>query len=373
MKILFISSSIIPSKQANSHQVMRMCQAFAKNGHEVILLSRPGKQSQESKSFSPYEYYGVEDVFQIRSLKPLDIFGHGFYSFGVLCALEVLRISPDLIYGRDLNGTLFSMSFGHPMVFEIHTQAIIDDTRFKLLTNSKNLRYLVVISNALRERISGSVGNSRIVVAHDGADPFPETYPDHPLQTVLKRSQGITVGYIGHLYPGKGGELIVELARKVPEINIHVIGGYSEDIERVRIHAPNNVFFHGHVPPAAVPGLLSHLDIVLLPPSEYVQPYNSTEDIGGVMSPLKMFEYMAAGKAILASDLPVIREVLTNNQNALLAPPGDPQSWVRALKKLILNGSLRRRLGLQAQMDFLEKYTWQKRAEIVLEGIYTDI
>lgn len=83
---------------------------------------------------------------------------------------------------------------------------------------------------------------------------------------------------------------------------------------------------------------------------------------------MKIFEYMAAGKPILASDLPVIREVLQDGQNALLAPPDNPKGWLAALERL-KDESLRKNLAEQAYNDLTGKYSWQKRAQVVLKFV----
>jgi len=89
-------------------------------------------------------------------------------------------------------------------------------------------------------------------------------------------------------------------------------------------------------------------------------------DVSRWMSPLKIFEYMSAGKAILCSDLPVLKEVLTHDRNAWLCTPDRPGEWVEALEHLRDEPGVRRRLGAQARKDFEAKYTWEARAKNVL-------
>jgi len=86
---------------------------------------------------------------------------------------------------------------------------------------------------------------------------------------------------------------------------------------------------------------------------------------------LKIFEYMALGKAIVCSDLPVLREVLTDQRNALLVPPEDVTAWVAAIHRLQADESLRQRLGDAARNDFLAQYSWQMRAQKVIADLPT--
>jgi glycosyltransferase involved in cell wall biosynthesis len=95
-------------------------------------------------------------------------------------------------------------------------------------------------------------------------------------------------------------------------------------------------------------------------------------DVGRWMSPLKIFEYMAAGKAILASDLPVLREILSHGETALLCPPHNIESWIESLNQLQKDPELRALLGNNAKTVFQSQHTWQARAKKVLENIMTE-
>ena len=87
------------------------------------------------------------------------------------------------------------------------------------------------------------------------------------------------------------------------------------------------------------------------------------------MSPLKMFEYMASGRPIIASDLPVLREVLEHERNAILVAPDDINGWVRSIQYLADDEKVRERLAHQASIDLKQSYTWEKRAQKVLAGV----
>jgi glycosyltransferase involved in cell wall biosynthesis len=81
---------------------------------------------------------------------------------------------------------------------------------------------------------------------------------------------------------------------------------------------------------------------------------------------MKMFEYMASKRAIISSDLPIIREVL-NPSNAMLCPPEDIEAWSQALECLIFDDEKRHALAEQAWLD-IQQYTWLERARKALEG-----
>jgi glycosyltransferase involved in cell wall biosynthesis len=125
----------------------------------------------------------------------------------------------------------------------------------------------------------------------------------------------------------------------------------------------DRIEFTGLIAPGAVPPLLASADILVLPnlPSSISSRFTS---------PLKLFEYMAAGRAIVASDLPAIREVLRDGVNAVLVPPGDAEALAAALGRLAQDPALARRIALAA-FDDAAQYSWARRAarlEPVLEG-----
>jgi glycosyltransferase involved in cell wall biosynthesis len=176
------------------------------------------------------------------------------------------------------------------------------------------------------------------------------------------------MGYLGHLYPGRGIEVLIGMARSVPEADVHIVGGTDRDISAWRAtQLPDNVFLHGYVPHSRVGAYLSRFDILAAPYQRQVFTDGGVET-STVMSPLKLFEYMACGKPILCSDLPVLREVLSPGEDALLVPPDDIRAWADAVRTLERDAELRTRLGSAARDKFLRKHTWVSRAAAVLSS-----
>jgi glycosyltransferase involved in cell wall biosynthesis len=206
----------------------------------------------------------------------------------------------------------------------------------------------------------------KVFVACNGADVADPSVSPMP----IARPDRLDVGYTGHLYIGKGMEVIDELVRTCAFAHFHIVGGKENDITRWKreLGDHENVTFYGHVERAKVPAFVASFDVVLVPNQRFMLG-NTGKNIGDFTSPIKLFEYMAAGKPIVASDLPVLREIVANGRNALLCDPERPDAWRDALLALHRDEGLRQRIGNAAREDFSANYTWGHRAERILRAV----
>lgn len=367
MRIDYLSAASIPSREANSIHVVRMCSALAAAGHRVRLFCRRAKAQNESI----LEWYGETAGVEIVRLpfRRLPLVGAAAYSIRVARSSRRAGL-PDLYYARHIHSLCSVASGGVPMILECHAmpQSVWQDRAMRRLATHPALRRVVAISDALRQDLLEKYADLRpeqVMVAHDGADPPPRDLVPEAIEG--RPNARLHVGYAGHLYPGKGMELIVQLPPLVGHADFHVVGGTPEDLAiwRGRVSFPN-LFFHGFVSPARVQRFLAKFDVVIAPYQYRVAASGGTGDISRWMSPLKIFEYMAAGKSIVASDLPVLREILEDGRNALLCRPDKPGDWAAALHRLMDDPALAVRLGSAARDDFERQYSWKSRAERVV-------
>jgi glycosyltransferase involved in cell wall biosynthesis len=372
MQILYLSLSYVPSRRASSIQVMKMCQALAQAGHSVTLVTKQCAERQEPGVADDFAFYGVEPLFELVKISRPEKSGGGLrYSWRQWQRLRHGRATYTLVYSRDLWGGWLATRQGYPVLFEAHglPSGKVGRMLMRQLLAASTLRRLVTISQALAddfERAGLRPIYGDVVVAHDGAEG---TVANGNIGNT-KQDGRLQIGYVGHLYPGKGMEIVAPLARQLPDQQFHVIGGTEKDIHAWQQSGlPANLGLHGFVSPPQLADCYQNLDILLLPPQSQVYGATGGQDIGQWMSPMKLFEYMAAGKAIISSDLPVLREVLTDERNALLVPPDEVEAWVTAVNRLINNPELRQYLGHTARQDFLANYTWDARARKVLDGL----
>lgn len=372
MRIAYVSHSVLPSRSANSIHVMRMCAALRRNGHDLTLVI-PARHGRDTGVADVFDYYGSDARFALDVL-PWGNFPGRSYAFAVQAARLALRKKVDLIYTRFLSGAVAAVYLGGRVVFEAHAPAAeqgwMGDSMLASIAGHRRLVRFVAISSVLAAACIARMPRlqPKTMVAHDGADPIVS--PPEPM-ILPGAASGLKVGYVGQLYAGKGIELIARLAPLCPWAQFHVVGGTPGDIERWRATTATvtNLHLHGFVAPRDVPRYLRSFDVVLAPYQRNVSVYGGTGNVAKWMSPLKLFEYMAAGCTIVCSDLPVLREILEHESTALLCEPDDAAAWAAALGRLEADPALRGRLAEAGRRQFELHYTWTGRAHRVLDGL----
>lgn len=370
--ILYISDSAIPSYSANSIHVMKMCQAYSKLGYSVTLI---GKKTRDILRDVPdiHSFYGVEQNFQIKLFPSKPFFLSGriynllipFFSF----------TSPGLIYTRSIYAAFWYSLFRKKLTFEIHEPFHSKNSwlnfLFNFIVNSSCVYKWVVISQPLKQLLIQDFGIDMglILVAHDGSDiSSNKTSKDLGLKGNFK------VGYVGSLLKGKGMEIIYELSKKMSHIDFHVVGGNSTQLESWKEKLePNqdNLIFHGQKAPKETGLYIAQFDIVLAPYQRevFVKDSSQSNNLSKWMSPLKIFEYMAFGKPIIASDLPVVREILEHNYSAILCDPDHLEEWIYWINQISRSNALGSQLGHNAKRTLENKFSWDIRSRNIIDFI----
>ena len=349
-----------------------MCQAFAQNGHEVLLIVPDRYEEKEPGIEDIFAFYGVSKCFEIVFIPLLPIKGGGLI-YGFQAAKKAKELRPDIVYGRDLSGCFFASLLKLPVMFESHApiEGFVYGNIFNRLIQRPELMKLVVITHALKDYYSSQYPpiSDKIIVAPDGADPVP----DDAIPAVLpNKGKKLQVGYVGHLYSGRGIDLIHQMAEKCPWADFHIVGGTDKDINAYRKSTIPlaNLHLHGFKSPAEAEQYRIGCDVLIAPYQNKVSVAgdgaNTTERW---MSPLKVFEYMAAGKAIICSDIPVLREVLEDGRNALLCDPENIESWVKKLTILSEDKYYRIQLGEAAKTELRFSYSWSSRADKLINNM----
>lgn len=373
MKIVYLAESDLPNRAAHGVHIMRMCEALSDLGHEVVLVLTNERDGRTPPTDDLFRYYGVRRGFRIERIRRSMVKG-GIYVYALKAARLAGRERPDLVYGRFLAGCFFVALFARraaPVVYEAHAAikqaGWFSEILFKIASAGDLFRYVVVVTESLKSHMVQHyrVRSARVIVAPDAASPSG----GGKIETA--RTHALNIGYTGHLYEGRGMELMLALAGRCPWAFFHIIGGEQGAVAdwRSRAGGIHNIVFHGYVEPRDVHKYQNAMDVLLAPYQTRVRVSGNVGDTVSWMSPLKIFEYMSAGKAIVCSDLPVLREVLTDGRNALLCTPDSVPDWERALTRLRDEPRLRERLAQTAHGDFNARYTWKRRAARVLDQV----
>lgn len=362
MKIVYYSTSDLSSRSANSIHVMKMCQAFAKLGHDVILFA-PSENVFSLEGI--YDKYGVKNNFRIELIKKSK---RRFWQirYSIEGSIILRKIAPDIVYGRAFLGCILS-SFKYLTSWESHAKInhLIKSILLKyVMIFNKKFRGIVVISENLRKEYLRYYKSSKIFTAHDGADLFSEN------ERIYISNKNINIGYIGHLYNGKGMEVISELIKST-DYTYHIVGGAEKDINfwKSQLASYANVIFYGYVPHKDTQKYINSFDILVAPYQEKVSVYGGKGDVAEWMSPLKIFEYMSSGKPIISSELKVLKEVLVNKQNSLLCNPNNIDEWIDSIDLLVNDKELSNHISRNAIQDFTQNYTWDQRSSNILSFV----
>ncbi|MDH5506075.1 MAG: glycosyltransferase [Anaerolineae bacterium] len=373
MKIALIAASTIPARTANSIQVMKMAQALAGLDHQVRVYVPGISPGVGWPQLAAHYGLGEQQAFSLQWLPALARLRR--YDYGLRAVQRARRWGADLIYTRLPQAAAFASWSAFPTIFEIHDlpQGSMGPRLLRTFLRGRGARGLVTITDALAAALMDGFPISSVphllYIAPDGVDL--DRYKDLPApdqaRAALNLPEGFTVGYTGHLYPGRGIDLILKLAAQLPQINFLLAGGEPQDVARVQGQARSaglsNLNLLGFVPNADLPRYQAACDVLLMPYQKKVAA-SSGGDISAFLSPMKMFEYLACGRAILASDLPVLQEVLSSD-NAVILPAADESAWVTALQTLQSDAAYCRSLAAQARLT-AQKYTWHARAAAIL-------
>lgn len=376
--ILYVANARVPSRKAHVYQILQMCDAFVEVGNDVELVVPKRRQPTQAPDV---EYYDLPMAFRTTRLPCLDflwlsthvetIARAAFYiqtvTFTLASLLYVTIREPDVIYTRSrFFAIVGSHLYGESIVVEVH-RSPSHDLSTKLTGGAYDrCRGLVLISEGLEEEWQ-SVTQAPTHVAPDGVDieRFEVHRPKEELRAALELPPGPLVSYTGSLQPWKGVDTLVEAAHELKEATVCVVGGTDEQLEWLRSTTTpsSNVLLIGHVPPHKVPLYLAASDVLVVP--------NTAEKAISerYTSPLKVFEYMAAERPIVASDLPSLREIL-DEEIAYFASPDDPDSLAKTIEQALRDPAATRRA--EAAKERVTEYTWTARARNISEAFFED-
>lgn len=372
MQIAVITTSHIPSITANSIQVMKVCQSYCQLGHDVTLIV-PGKKTANWDEIS--KIFGIQTKFSISYIPTLSVFRR--YDFSIISGLLIFLLNFDLIHTWMPQIARVAGLLGKPYIIELHGMPTgkIGPKIYKDIIFSIHKKRFLCITNALKEMYETAYKfkflDSEIQIAPNGVvlEPYLNLLETSEIKKNLDIKNQFSAVYTGHLYQGRGMDLLVELAKNLPEIQFVWVGGREEDVnlwrEYINTNQIKNITLVGFVGNEYIPAYQSAGDVLLMPYEKSIAGSSGGNSVD-FCSPMKMFEYMAAGKPIISSDLPILHEVL-NEKNAIFCPYNDVTQWVDAINRIKNDPAQGTRLGNQARVD-VAQYSWIERTKKSLDG-----
>lgn len=373
--IAFLTASDLRNNTANSMQVMKMAQSLLAHDAD-LFMSAIGDDNNRPTAAELCKRYGVTRVPNKLNLwRAKGRFG--IHHYNLKAALVARRISSNLVLTRSIGAAAITARFNIPTIYECHAPPSgLERYFFETLIRSKNFKHVVTVSSALKDILKDCFPKLRcnqILVAHDGVDLSQfENLPSPKEAKILsgRHENRLIAGYAGHLYSGRGVETILDCAQCLPHWDFLIIGGTQDAVSELnKVIADRNITnikLLGFINNSELPYTMAVCDVLLMPYQNRVYVSGGRLDTSRWMSPLKMFEYLAMGRAIVSSDLPVLKEVISD-RSAILAAPQDVGQWISALRTLEVS-QVRDNFAYEAK-KLSKHYDWSSRVSKILQGV----
>jgi glycosyltransferase involved in cell wall biosynthesis len=358
--------------------VMAMCDQLSKLGLKTLLLI-PGGQStplaQLGNAKDVFEFYSIASHFEfIRFPNFLGIFSRfsSIYSFAIVLYLKSRGIA--WINSRSLEVAVWATRLGIPVTLESHNFSRIESHHMlpewvASVQSSHSKASMVVTTHAAKlAYMRVGIPQDRIKVLPNGV--HVDRFNVAPSQKSMKAklhipSDSPLIVFSGSLQSGRGGDEMISCAEMLPEVQFVIIGGTPDQVTHYQKIADSrgvkNMNFIGHITQRELPNYLLAADILLMP---YTTRFS--EHSFEYTSPMKMFEYLATGRPIVATDFPILHEVLEHGRNAIFVAPDSGAELARGVRYLLDNPEIAQRIGQTAKTE-AQNYSWQARAAAVIE------
>ena len=379
MRIAYCTNVRLPSERAHGHQVAQVTDALNRLGHAVTIFA-PWRKNVVGRDF--WDYYGIPRAVKLTYAGSFDPIASPFLP-GVI-GLKFMNFILRRELGRKLNISSFDLAYtrspallpamvasGVPVILELHQLPRFG--RGKFVSRCNRLALIVPLTRAMAEVLeSWGVEKSRIFVSGDAVDL--KRFQSQPSSKEARAQFGVNtgrviVGYVGRLKTlgmEKGVSDLLKAVKADRRFFAFIVGGPENDRQFYSSQAAGlglgaeDFKLTGEIPSATVPAALAACDILAM-------PFPDLPHYRRFMSPLKMFEYMASGKPIVTSDLPTVRDVLSE-ETAFFCEPGNYESLLKCLKQIESHPEEAHKRAARA-LEVVKDHTWEARMAGILRQI----
>jgi glycosyltransferase involved in cell wall biosynthesis len=378
MHLAYLTDQLLPQNATDTTQLVSMAASFdsvlrQSGGRATIVApSRWTSRSQNAESIATY--YSVEPGFEIDTVKSVYPFIRGIEKLAQGWRAPSCRTAQkaDVLYTRTLPILLGALVLNAgPIVYETYrpwpVQNPYSHTLFRWIGSHPLFLGAVLHSEYARKSyLEVGLSSERLITAHNGYAPEQLTgaLTKEEARATLGWSQGLPVAvYSGRINERKGLDVVLEMAGLLPDIRFVLVGSEGQGhVEKAAADMPNVQIIAWSSIPETLPYLYA-ADVLLIPPS--LQPLTSA---GNTVLPIKTFQYLAAGRPILAGRTPDLTEILSDGINARLVPPDNAVQAAIALTNLFSDQSLQSALSGNA-LETVKNLTWEKRARKILSFV----
>lgn len=385
MRILYIAHTRFPTEKAHGHQMAHVCHALSELKHSVTLLY-PTVWNVISKAH--HSYYGLPPSFTAEEVPCFDALKSSLvpgpasvhvamWSYARALSRYFMGSDAELLYLRAPALLGVAVKSGIPTIIELHSLPRRGKRRFVSLC-MKTAKVVCLTSPMREQLIQWGVDSSKIMVEGDAADlsrfePLPTSAQARKIWKIATKRP--VVGYVGSLLAinklEKGVSDIIQAVHKLKKRGVPVftfiVGGPEELKMKYEKLAHSlgltrdDIHFEGHVPHSLVPKAIAACDICVYPAPESNHPFFQRDT-----SPLKLFEYFAAGRPVVCASLPPIKDIATH-KDVKFYTPGKKGALADAIEHLIEHP--REAAGYATRARAISKdHTWKKRMQRILSG-----
>lgn len=374
MKLFYVANARMPTEKAHGIAIMKACQAFARQGVEVTLVV-PRRHNR--LAHNPFDFYAIQEKFPVVYLPTIDLLTRipGRVSFFVQAATFyvaafcwfLFRSRRVHVYTRDAPLSVLSLA-GFDVTLECHA-APRNDLYYRF---ARLAARIVVTAHVIAERFtSRAFRSSSILICPNAVDL--RVFAISLEQSEVRARLGLSPDTYYIVYTGnfttygedKGLSDIIRSLRLIPDAVFLAVGGSADDCKKYAHEAEiagvaDRVVCIGYHTQDVLALYQRAADVL-------VMAFPDTPHYRSNMSPIKMFEYMASGRPIIASDLPSIREIL-NERMAVFVSPGSPEQLASAVHDLRRDPSVSAQLAVHARTA-VEAYSWDARASRIVNFV----
>ncbi|MEG4520048.1 MULTISPECIES: glycosyltransferase family 4 protein [unclassified Microcoleus] len=384
---VFFTRNVLPqSNVASLVQVAHSANAAANLGYPAVLvylrkgwnawnpvdLLRPFQPRKPDDQLA--KTYNLQEQLKVADLPvpwPIDLLDSKWTSSSTIISKYYLPIhllkSTKIVHTRDWNFVKAAVKNGIPAIYEQHHH---ENKQFESeIVRNPLFQISVTVADTVRDSmILNGMPPEKVITLHNG---FNHLFLARQTEAALKWRQQLIEDerqylavYAGGLYPFKGVDMLVDVAKELPLVQFAIAGGDSSQVtgyqQLAKSKQVNNIKFLGYLPQNQLASLLQAADVL-------THPHCLTE-AATFTSPLKFFDYMASGTPIVATEIASLMEFKSGNIAATWCEPDNPHQFAQSIRDCLTKYP-RKIEGYAETMDFVKQFSWENRIERILSYV----